>query len=297
MLTIKAAAARLGISAATLRAWEGRYGVVTPTRSEGGYRLYDEADLRVLAEMARLVAAGWTPSLAASEARARVERLPDVDPPPGARAPRPELRAELLAAAAALDAERLAASLDEMFASGGHETVADTHVLPAMRALGEAWADGSVSVAGEHLASNAVMRRLAVGFEAAGAHETGPRVLVGLPPGARHEIGALSFAIAARRRGLSVDYLGADLPVADWVAAVAAREATAIVLAVPRAGDVPAAQQLVQAVQHAHPGTLVALGGAQQDVVGGATVPLGHEVGAASQALARLMAEQGGAAG
>ena len=46
----------------------------------------------------------------------------------------------------------------------------------------------------------------------------GSGVLVGLPPGARHELGALAFAVAARRAGLPTLYLGPDLPVADWVA-------------------------------------------------------------------------------
>jgi methanogenic corrinoid protein MtbC1 len=45
-----------------------------------------------------------------------------------------------------------------------------------------------------------------------------PRVLLGLAPGARHEIGLFAFAVAVRRNGLATDYLGADLPVEDWVA-------------------------------------------------------------------------------
>jgi MerR family transcriptional regulator, light-induced transcriptional regulator len=44
-------------------------------------------------------------------------------------------------------------------------------------------------------------------------------VLVGLPPGSRHELGALAFATAARRAGLAVLYLGRDLRIDDWVRA------------------------------------------------------------------------------
>ena len=46
-------AERTGLSLDVLRVWERRYGVVQPTRDEGGRRLYSDADierLRLLAE-------------------------------------------------------------------------------------------------------------------------------------------------------------------------------------------------------------------------------------------------------
>ena len=84
-----------------------------------------------------------------------------------------------------LDSPRIESILDEMFAAGTYERVVDDHVIPALRALGEAWAAGTLSVAGEHVASNAVQRRLAASFQASGAgHDQGRPVLVGMPPGA-----------------------------------------------------------------------------------------------------------------
>ena len=58
--TVKHAAALTGIPADTLRMWERRYGVVTPIRSEGGYRLYDDAAIARLTAMHALVGAGWS---------------------------------------------------------------------------------------------------------------------------------------------------------------------------------------------------------------------------------------------
>lgn len=291
MYTIKRAAQQVGISAATLRAWERRYGIVSPSRTDGGYRLYDDDDVAALTLMARLVDDGWTASLAAGEARQRLQggsspadRTP-ADAGPGS----PDLQQSLVAAAAALDVHRLGIALDQMFASGSYEVVADVHLLPAMAALGDAWAAGRVGVAGEHLASHAVMRRLSAAFEAAASADAGPRVLVGMPPGARHEVGLLAFAVAARRRGLAVDYLGADLPVDDWVTAVADRAPVAVVLAVPTAADVEKAREVVDAVRAAHPGLILAVGGREQDRAPARAVRLGHGVGAAARALARLV--------
>ena len=48
MYTIKQAARLTGVSEASLRAWERRYGVVVPVRNESGYRLFDEAALAAI---------------------------------------------------------------------------------------------------------------------------------------------------------------------------------------------------------------------------------------------------------
>ncbi|GAB7260398.1 hypothetical protein DZS_18470 [Dickeya ananatis] len=35
-----------GINATTLRAWQSRYGLLKPLRTEGGHRLYSDADVQ-----------------------------------------------------------------------------------------------------------------------------------------------------------------------------------------------------------------------------------------------------------
>jgi DNA-binding transcriptional MerR regulator len=45
---VKAVCVRTGISAATLRAWERRYGLPAPNRTQQGYRLYSDRDIAVL---------------------------------------------------------------------------------------------------------------------------------------------------------------------------------------------------------------------------------------------------------
>ncbi len=49
---------RTGLSADLLRAWERRYDVVTPARSEGGRRLYSDADIERLRLLYRATLAG-----------------------------------------------------------------------------------------------------------------------------------------------------------------------------------------------------------------------------------------------
>src|SRR3954465_13633380 len=60
MMMIGHAAALAGVSVELLRAWERRYGVVSPVRTPAGYRLYDDAAIDRLRHMRTLVDSGWS---------------------------------------------------------------------------------------------------------------------------------------------------------------------------------------------------------------------------------------------
>ncbi len=305
MYTIKRASEMVGVPVATLRAWQRRYGVVNPGRSASGYRLYGVDDIAVLRRMQTLVASGWSPKEAAAaavSAESDLETEPTSvprDKPPRSRSGR---RAgtemgDLVAAAAALDPAAITRLLDDHFARGSFEQVVDGWLLPELERLGRAWAGGAVSVAGEHLVAAAVLRRLSAAFDAA-ALDSGrsPLLLTGLPPGCRHELGILAFATAARRQGLAVVYLGADLPLRDWLTAADRHQPDAVVIAVPTLGDVAPALEIVEGFAGRQ--ELVAIGGRHQDAVleaagrlrGRSAVPLGQSIaGAASQLRDRLV--------
>lgn len=300
MYTIKRAAELTGIGLPTLRAWERRYGVVSPVRSEGHYRLYSDSDLRALSIMAALVADGWTASEAAAETKRRVAGADGVQRPVAdsslvdAAATEPEGLDEVLAAAHDLDGPRLGQALDRglagVLAEGGDGPLGDFNrvahewLLPVLFAVGGAWADGRITPAGEHLVSNAVQRRLAALYDSAPRQTTGPLVVLALPAGARHELGLLAFAVGARRAGLRTAYLGADLPAQDWVTAVAGRHAGAAVLSVPRQADVAGAQAVIDRLRAEAPEAVVAVGGRHQDETKGALL-LGHDLADGVEAL------------
>ena len=245
MHTIKRAAELTGISVATLRAWERRYGVVSPQRSDGGYRLYGPDDVRALAIMNSLVNEGWSAREAAAET---LNRLASRDSgersrsgtvstlrPPGAGIQSEDAEA-LIRAAERLDSASASAVLDARFALGTFEHVIDDWLMPTLKRVGDEWANGRLTVAGEHLVAYAVQRRLAAAYEAASTRAEGPPLIIGLPPGARHELGLLAFAVAARRVGFSTAYVGADLPAEDWLRAISP---TATVIEWPRCTQGP----------------------------------------------------------
>lgn len=258
MYTIGEASARSGVSVPLLRAWQRRYGIVTPARTAAGYRLYDDAAVATLRRMRRLVDSGWSPAQAAEALRSG-RPIAEVDPREAPRGAGTEALIDAIVSAARdLDASALDRALDDALLLADLGRSLETIIMPALVAIGEAWADGRVDVAGEHLVSHAVLRRLAQAFEGAAVGGTRPLVLVGLPPTSRHEIGALAFATVARRAGLGAVYLGADTPVESWRQAVADVTPDAVVLGLAVDADVLSARDVAAAV---HP-TPVFVGGA-----------------------------------
>ena len=272
MYTIGQAALRAGVSIPVLRAWERRYGIVHPQRTPSGYRLYDDVAIDRLRSMRELVASGMSPAQAAKQIEEHGVTGTSTLPGEPARftdeaatPPDDAFTHAYVSAAAAMDEARVEAVLEEIMASASFERAVDDRLMPALRGLGRAWSTGEVSVAAEHAASHAVLRRLSAAFQAAGT-SIGRPVLVGLPPGSRHELGALAFATAVRRRGIGVVYLGPDVPLQSWVDAVRWTSARAVVIGAPTGDDLKGAESIAE-MASALGGVLVAIGGAPAETV------------------------------
>lgn len=306
MLTIKGASELTGIPTNTLRAWESRYGIARPQRSESGYRIYDAEAIAELRRMQKYLQAGASPRLAADAViRTRGGGPADASDRP---ADRPSSVApdsagpgttptglpgfpELLDAARALDERRLGAILDEAFSAASFEHVLDAWLFPALRLVGEAWIAGDIDVTGEHLVSAAVMRRLSGLYEAAGSPPRAPRVLVGLPAGSEHEIPSLAFAIAARRAGLGAVYLGPNLPSDSWVQAATDPTVRAVVISVRTPDDVATAADVAHRILDARPDARVAVGGPGATAVEDRAIVLTGGVPESARLLADLLTQ------
>lgn len=264
--TVKAVAARTGVPSATLRAWERRYGVVTPRRSAGGYRLYSEADVARIQRVRALVAQGLAPREATAVVRAAANRPGGddrtIDGPLGLAA-----QADALAAAfVALDEPAARRVLDEALANTSIDRIVDELLSPLLTRVGEQWARGRLGVEIEHFASTflrgVIGDLLADGGGAARGPLLGPVVLA-CPPGERHELGLMLLAVALSRAGVGVINLGADLPFDALGSAVDRVGAVAVCLTLGPHAVTPARRELDElvAVMATHPRLLVLWGG------------------------------------
>ena len=268
---VRLVANRTGLSPHVLRAWERRYGVVAPHRSQGGQRLYSDQDVERLRRLRLLTAKGHSISRIATLSLPELERLEAEAPPAPAMAPdgavessaAAELVAEALRAVRKLDADELQGVLQRAAVTLGGPVFLDEVIAPAVEAVGDGWAGGSLSVAQEHM-SSAVFRRVLewlVGVYRVEGQR--PRLVVATPPGQVHEIGALMVAACAAAEGWGITYLGPDLPVADLLAAARDTGARAVALSIVYSSDDETLLAALRAARRGLPeGTPLLIGGA-----------------------------------
>ena len=290
---VRLVATRTGLSPHVLRAWERRYGVVTPSRSEGGQRLYSELDVERLRRLRRLVARGHSigrlaslslEQLTALDQETEADAAPGTTPAVEAAVPEDGERVrELMTAALRAIREFAPAELDALLERAavtlGVPAFLDQVVTPLLKAIGHGWTTRSVSVAQEHMAT-AIIRRLLgwlLGMYQAGTDA--PRIVVATPPGEVHEMGALMMAVSAAAEGWRVTYLGPDLPVADLQAAARQTGARAVGLSFVHRADLPTAAALLREARAGlPPGVSLVLGGAAAGGLRAEAAEIGAEV-------------------
>lgn len=205
--------ARVGLSTHTIRAWERRYGLVSPLRTEGGYRVYGPGDLARVRAAASLVESG----VSAANSAARVlaaERANGGPKANSASRPARDVGASLLAAVLDFDEAAVHASLDRLFADRPIEEAIETQLLPFLRQLGGLWAAGEASVAHEHFASALIRRRLSAHTMTWGRGQ-GPVVILACLPGEQHDLALLCLGVLLGRSGWRVRFLGSGTPIRD----------------------------------------------------------------------------------
>ena len=213
LLRIGALSEQTGVSPDLLRSWERRYGLLTPQRTAGGFRLYGEADVVRIRSMSVLTAAG----IPASEAARQV-----LEPRDGAtvgggvrdETPLQEVSAALYDALRSFDELALEAALDLLLSRFDLDTAIRDVLLPALGRLGDDWEAGRVSIAQEHFSVNVLRGRL-MGLARGWDRGFGPRALLACPPAEYHDLSLILFGLALRRRGWRITFLGSDTPFAE----------------------------------------------------------------------------------
>jgi MerR family transcriptional regulator, light-induced transcriptional regulator len=203
---------RVGVSTELLRAWERRYGLLAPTRTAGGFRLYGDEDERRVRRMIRHLDSG----VSAAEGARLALLEPDEEGSGDERrlAPLPGALAEPLRRALDEFEEAGAhAALDRLLSTFALDTVLRDAVLPYLEELGERWQRGEASIAQEHFAS-ALLRGRLLGLARGWGNGSGPSALLACVPGDQHDLALICFGLALRGHGWRITFLGPDTPLA-----------------------------------------------------------------------------------
>jgi MerR family transcriptional regulator, light-induced transcriptional regulator len=226
LLRIGELSRRTGVNADTLRAWERRYDLLSPARSDGGFRLYCAEDEERVRTMRALIASG----VSAAEAARLARSGPLPRPSPSGLATLEGADRRLREALERFSEAEATAVLDEAIAALSVDGLVDRVVLPALREVGERWERGEATVGQEHFATNIVRGRLA-GLARNWGAGSGPLAILACPPGELHDMGLFVFGLVLRARGWRLAFLGANAPIETIADAAKYLEPRAVVLA------------------------------------------------------------------
>jgi len=214
---IQAAAELSGVPAATLRAWERRYGVPVPRRTASAYRLYNADDVELVRRMRLLVEDGVSPAEAARVVLGSAPAASDDEHGPidGLEL----AQGRILAATQRWDASAIDLELLRLSMLLDAQTMFERIVSPVLAEVGTRWERGELSIGQEHL----VTERLEIAVRAslrALDRPDGPLVLMACIDAEQHVLALLGAALRFAASGARVVVLGAMTPpsaVADAV--------------------------------------------------------------------------------
>lgn len=269
---IRVVAQRTGLSTPVLRAWERRYGAVTPTRSDGGQRLYSDSDIRRLQLLATAVDGGRSIGLIADLSANELESLIDEDretpvhAPMGTVTPDVELVEQTLGMVRDLRVAELEQFLMRQAVVLRPNELVEGLMVPLLQEIGRSWQSGRLAPSAEHLATVAIRRFLEWVAETNTSGASAPLAVTGTPSGQRHEFGALLAGVIAGYEGWRVRFLGPELPPGEIARAAQQLGATMVALSAvhPRL-DAAGVQDMIELRQMLPSNVRLVVGGAAAD--------------------------------
>lgn len=290
---------RTGLSPDLLRAWERRYGVVSPGRTGGRQRLYSEADVERLALLRRTTLYGHAISQIAELSNEELERLlatTPVEERPGPPASGDEAVAAVtrsLEAIGWMEGATLDAVLRQAALSLGPLRFAEAVLAPLVREVGERWHRGELRIVQEHLATSVIAGVVGSLMAFSRAAPGGPTLVSATTSGQQHELGAMMAAVIAGSLGWKPVFLGADLPGEEIALAADRLEARAVALSLVFPIEDPAIERDLTALATAGAGKIaIYAGGPTADHHHALLERLGIRRLDSLTALARLLREE-----
>lgn len=236
------------IPAATLRVWERRYGFPDTARTEGGHRLYSEADVQRLRWVKARIDDGMQTRQAVRALKSWEEEGSPADPglliteSSSANGVAQRLDERVVADSyVEVLQQRLFDTLvdhdtshaDDLFAEAlglfSPEEVMLHMIRPTLQEIGEGWARGDIEVGTEHMATGYLRQRLHTWLRSGPPPFSVPPTVLACAPGEYHEGSLMIFGALLRRRRWPVSYLGQSIPLPDLASFVERAQPIAIV--------------------------------------------------------------------
>lgn len=223
---LKAVVLETGIKPHTLRAWEQRYGLPRPHRTEGNHRTYSQKDIEVVKWLLLRQEEGMTISRAVElwqhlevqvENPLQLNGYPTSAPLFNSTASDAlvMIRQKWLDSCLKFDKATADHVLTQAFAIYPVQMVCLEILQKGMAQIGDLWFHNVATVQQEHFVSALIIERLNALLAAAPPPTRLGRLLIFCPPYEEHTIPLLLLSLLLRYRGWEVVYLGASVPLSQ----------------------------------------------------------------------------------
>ena len=245
---IKVVSQMTGLSVHVIRAWEKRYHVVEPDRTDTNRRLYSVDDiekLRLLNDASHLGHnIGRLANLSLSELKNLLSKEKRNIPEDNAGLKYTgtnieEILSECLEAIINYDAKKFESILLNTSARLTQPVLIEDVVIPLVYKIGDMWHSGELRVANEHLASSVIRSFLFNLLESYSINDSAPVLVSATPIGQEHELGALIAGVIAASAGWKVVYLGSNLPAEEIGSVVSYLNAKVVAISLVYPSDDP----------------------------------------------------------
>lgn len=203
-----------GIKAHTIRIWEQRYNFLKPSRSTTNIRYYTNEELKKVLNIALLNKYGYKIShidkMPEKEVQEKIVALSLTE------AQQERTINEMIQCMIDLDVVVLEKILDQHIHVKGMERTITQLIFPFLEKIGILWMTNNINPAQERLVTNLIRQKMIVGIDGISTSlKVDATLLLFLPEGEYHELGLLFMCYLLKSRGVSVTYLGANVPIND----------------------------------------------------------------------------------
>ncbi len=215
MFTISQLQLFSGIKAHTIRIWEQRYNALTPNRSEGNTRYYDNSQLRRLLNIVSLMNADYKVSqlcvMTDEELFDILEK--QLDSTIVTEDGNEYFISQLIASGVSFDEVHFDKIFSNCMLRLGVRDCYLKIIYPMLNRIGMMWANNTMSPVQEHFISNIIRQKLYTAIDSLPPSKNSNETwLLFLPENEFHDIGLLFASYIIRQAGKKVVYLGNSVP-------------------------------------------------------------------------------------
>lgn len=223
---IRTVSSLTGVNSITLRAWERRYGLITPVRTPKGHRLYTQNDIDLIHQVLELldkgISIGQVKDYLKGKGKPATSKVQSD--------PWSNYQRRMLNAIVRFDTNALDQTYNDALSLYPVDLVTRHLIFPLLKELGLRWAEKEGSIAEEHFFGAYLRNKLGARFHHHAPNQEGPMLVAACLPGEHHEVGLMMFCLSALNQGYRLIYLGADTPLDELLVPLERSGAEAILL-------------------------------------------------------------------